>query len=248
MAQSQASPSTAAAPPRTEPAAGTSEWPAGRIAALSIGVLLALVALCLLAGAGAGLWFDQTQRSGGYVTSDAHAFSTSGSALATKRANLGSWGIGWLYSPSVLEKVRIRVTPVNPESQLFVGIGPSDDVDRYLAGVSQTVITDFWDSKSHAVEGSAPRSLPGAQHFWVASSAGPGARTVKWDPAKGSWTVVVMNANGRPGVDVRADLGAKVPYLLWIAIGFLAAGAVLLAGGGFLIVGAIRRGRVGPVT
>ena len=53
-----------------------------------------------------------------------------------------------------------------------------------------------------------------------------------WDPKKGSWTVVVMNADARPGIDVGADLGARMPAVPWIAIGLLASGAVFLAGGG----------------
>ena len=49
-----------------------------------------------------------------------------------------------------------------------------------------------------------------------------------------------MNADARRGVAVRADLGARLPAVLWIAIGLVAAGAVLLAGGGLLVAGAIR--------
>jgi hypothetical protein len=50
-----------------------------------------------------------------------------------------------------------------------------------------------------------------------------------------------MNADGRPGVDIGADLGARMPALRWIALGLLVAGAVFMAGGVLLIVGAIRR-------
>src|SRR5919198_366313 len=123
---------------------------------------------------------------------------------------------------------------------LHVGIGRSSEVDRYLAGVNHTVISDFFGNKVQAVGGGTPRSAPGTQHFWVASSTGPGARTLKWDPHGGSWTVVVMNANAQPGIGVRADLGARMPAVLWIAIGLLIAGAVFLAGGGLVIAGAIR--------
>jgi len=55
----------------------------------------------------------------------------------------------------------------------------------------------------------------------------------------------VMNADGRPGIDVRADLGARIPALPWIAVGFLLAGALFAAGGALLIAGAIRRRRGG---
>ena len=52
-----------------------------------------------------------------------------------------------------------------------------------------------------------------------------------------------MNADGRPGLDVKADLGARLPAVLWVAIGVLATGAVFGTGGALLIAGAIRRRR-----
>ena len=202
----------------------SSRWTGGRITALVIGSLLVLASVGLLSGGAVALWADATQRAAaGYVTTDVHTFSTSGSALATEPAQLDSPGVGWLYSSVLLGNVRIRVTPANTGSALFVGIGPTNEVDRYLAGVSHTVISDFW----------------------IASATGPGAQTLTWDPANGSWTVVVMNADGRPGVDVGADLGAEYPALLGIAIGVLTLGALVLIVGGFLIAGAIRRSRAG---
>jgi len=234
---SEASPATQHPPPAAARASG---WTGGRIAALSIGALLVLLSLVLLGGGGTGLWAELTQRDAGYVTTGVHDFSTSGSALATEPTHLGSPGVGWLYSPALLGKVRIRVTPVSAGRPLFVGIGRATDVDRYLAGVDHTVISDFFGNKVESVGGGAMRSAPGAQRFWVASSAGLGARTLKWSPHGGSWTVVVMNADGRPGIGVRADLGARMPAVPWIALGLLVAGAVFLAGGGLLIAGAIR--------
>ena len=255
MSQSQITPTTlseaggrATAPPRPELAASPSRWTGGRIAALVIGTLLVLFALVLLGAGGTGLWADRTQRDGGYVTTDVHDFSTPGSALATVSTELGSAGVGWLYAPGLLGEVRIRVTPTSPEQALFVGIGPSTEVDRYLTGVNHTVITEFWEEKVDAVAGGEPRSAPATQDFWVASSTGPGARTLEWDPTDGSWTVVVMNADGRPGIDVGADLGARMPAVLWIAAGVLIAGAVFLAGGGLLIAGAIRGRRASQAS
>jgi hypothetical protein len=236
---------TAPAAPRPEADVGRSGWTGGRIAALVIGTLLVLSSLVLLGARGTGLWADRTQRDRDYATTGAHEFSTSGSALATEPTHLGSAGVGWLYSPALLGKVRIRVTPVSAGAPLFVGIGRSADVDRYLAGVNHTLISDFFRSKVEAIGGGTPRSAPGAQDFWVASSTGSGARNLVWDSTKGAWTVVVMNADGRRGIDVRADLGARLPALLWIAVGLLVAGAVLLAGGILLVAGALRRRRAG---
>jgi hypothetical protein len=233
-------------PPKA--AVRSSRWTAGRITALVIGALLVLFSLPLLGGGGTALWADRTQRDGGYATTDVHEFSSSGSALATVSTELGSAGVGWLYSPKLMDKVRIRVTPVSSGGPLFVGIGPSKDVDRYLAGVNHTVITEFFGDKTEAVEGGTPQSPPGTQNFWVASATGSGTQTLVWDPADGSWTVVVMNADGRPGISVGADLGARFPALPWIALGLLVVGAILMAGGVLLIVGAFRRRRPDQAT
>ena len=206
-----------------------------------IGTLLVLVSVGLLGSGGTALWAYFTQREAGYVTSGVHKFSTAGSALATEPTDLGSAGVGWLYSPGLLGKVRIRVTTARDALPLFVGIGRSRDVDRYLEGVKHTVISDFWGDDVKAIGGDELSAAPGTQRFWVASSTGPGARTLTWKPADGSWNVVVMNAAGRAGVDIGADLGARMPALPWIALGLLVGGAVFMAGGALLILGAIRR-------
>ena len=226
--------------PRAQVADRPSGWTGGRIAALATGALLVLISLALLGAGATGLWADRTQREAGYATTGVHNFSTSGAALATESTHLGSAGVEWFYAPGLLGKVRIRVTPASSGSALFVGIGRTADVDRYLAGVKHTVISDFFGNKTRCVDGGPPGSVPGAEHFWAASSTGSGERTLVWKPAKGSWTVVVMNANARPGIDVGADLGARFPALLWMAIGFLVGGAVLMSGGVLLILSAIR--------
>ena len=95
--------------------------------------------------------------------------------------------------------------------------------------------------RRQAVVGGPPSAAPGTQDFWVASDSGPGARSVEWEPTDGTWTVVVMHAEGRPGISIGADLGASMPALPWIAIGILIAGAVLLTGGVLLVWGAIGR-------
>ena len=120
MSQSHVTPTgpahSAAQVPRREIAVTPSRWTPGRVAALVVGTLLVLASLAFLGGGGTALWADRTQREGGYVTTDVHEFSTSGSALATVSTELGSAGIGWLYSPSLLDEVRIRVTPTSPGS------------------------------------------------------------------------------------------------------------------------------------
>lgn len=235
--------STTALPESHGVGARHSGWTAGRITALVIGSLVVLFSLVLLGAGGTGVWADRTQREAGYVTTGVHRFSTSTSAITTERTRLGSVGVGWLYAPGLLDSVRIRVTPVHPGSALFVGIGPSAAVDRYLAGVQHTVVADFWKDEVELVDGGTAVPAPETQDFWVASDIGSGARELVWSAEKGSWTVVVMNADGRPGLDVDTDLGARLPAVLWVSLGVLAGGAIFFAGGALLITGAIRAGR-----
>ena len=210
----------------------------GRITAIVIGALLVLLSLALLGAGGTALWADRTQRDGGYATTDVHEFSTSGSALATVSTELGSAG-GRLASPDLLDEVRIRVTPTSAGPPLFVGIGPSTDVDRYLTGVHHTVINEFWGDKTETVDGGSPASAPRTGLLGRVLH-----RLRPADPGMGSDGRIVDGRRDErrraTWIDVGADLGAKLPALPWIGLGVLIAGAVLLAGGGLLIAGAIR--------
>lgn len=226
-----------------------SGWTPGRITALVIGAILLLGSIGLLAAGGWALWLDQTWRDGtGYVTTSVHEYSTAGSALVTESAELASPGVDWLYSSVVLGNVRIRVTPLGSDSPVFVGIGPSDQVDRYVTGMRHTVLSGLWRERAREVPGGTPASPPEAQDLWVASANGAGPQSLTWDAANGSWSVVVMNADGRPGVSVGTDLGATFPTLLAIAIGSLVGGTVILSFAVLIISRAIRRRRVSPVV
>jgi len=215
-------------------------WSGGRIAALVIGALLVLLSLGLIGGGGTGVW-ALFQRDGSYVTTDVHHFSTGGAVLTTDPVHLGSSGTGWLYSSTLLGKIRIRVTPESSGQPLFVAIGPSGAVDGYLAGVNRTLISDFWSNDVQNIAGGNAISPPGQQNFWVASSSGQGTRNLVWNTSSGKWTVVVMNADGHPGINVGSDLGAEIPALPWITLGLMVTGVIFMAGGAFLIVVAIRR-------
>ena len=221
-----------------------SAWTPGRTASVIVGGLLAFVAVGLVIGGAATLWADRTQRdSAGYLTSADSTFTTAGRALTSDGVRIDGGGPGWAYPRAVLGDVRFRFTADDPSRQTFVGIAPTSDVRGYLSEVEYSTVTDFGSGGAtytfHA--GGAPATPPAEAGFWVAEASGSGTQSLTWAPSSGDWTIIVMNADGSPGVSVDADAGATVPALTWVAIGLLVGGLILLAASTALIVIPIAR-------
>jgi hypothetical protein len=126
------------------------------------------------------------------------------------------------------------------DGDVFVGIGPTSDVESYLAGVEHDEVTDLdfdpFSAEYRRIAGGEPAGPPTDQTFWAASASGAGTQTAIWEPESGDWTVVVMNADGSRDVAVELSAGAEADFLLWVAIGLLIAGVLLLGGGVTMIV------------
>ena len=84
--------------------------------------------------------------------------------------------------------------------------------------------------------GAEPSGPPDEQAFWAASASGSGEQVVTWDTESGEWTIVLMNADASDGVAADVSIGAEANFLLWLAIGLLVAGVLVLAVGVLLIV------------
>jgi hypothetical protein len=79
--------------------------------------------------------------------------------------------------------------------------------------------------------------------LWAASASGVGTQTLTWKVRDGDWSVVLMNADGSRGVAADVDLGAKLSFLLWVAIGLLIGGVLVTGGSTALVVLAARTPR-----
>lgn len=127
---------------------------------------------------------------------------------------------------------------------MFVGIGPADAVDGYLASVERERVVDFRTDNGavqQQLSGGAPATPPTAQRFWVASAAGPGLQQLTWTVAEGRWAAVVMNADGSKPVVADLSAGATAPGLRWVWISqYIAAGIALIAGA-LLVLLVLRR-------
>ena len=226
--------------PRSSPARS-----AGRIGAAVAGALAALLALGAVAGGALLLYADGHKGRDGYLSTATHRFHTATSALATGDVDLRTSGPRWIVDDSVLGHVRLRATS-NAGKPVFVGIARTSDVDAYLRGTAHATVSDveygpFDDfGASYRTHAGEPPAPPVQQRFWVASKSGPGAQTLDWKVRDGSWSVVVMNADGSPRVDVAVKAGTDAPWLSgagWTSIG---AGALLAALAAALLVTGLR--------
>jgi hypothetical protein len=217
-----------------------------------IGSFLALLGVIGVLAGGALTLAAATQRDGaGYFHTDTERFSSGTFAITSNDVDLGTgtrpkdWGVelGDLF------RVRLRAAPAERGVPVFVGIGRTADVNRYLHGVSRDVVRDVdldpFRVKYRTIAGGSEPGAPGDEDFWVAKSGGPGRRTVVWEPTSGNFTVVLMNADGSRGVDANASVGVSVHHLWAIVAGLFVVGVILLAGGVALIVAAGHRATAG---
>jgi hypothetical protein len=222
---------------------------AGRVVALVFGILLLVPVLPLLLGGGVLLWADTGGRTDGFVMTGDEDFATPGHALVSERVELEP-GADWLPLSTALGTVRVEIGSDDPAADVFVGVAPAGAADEYLDGVSRTVIDDLGfdqpDAAGRLIEGGPAAGPPGSQDFWLASSEGEGARTISWDLTEDPWVLVVMNADGSPGVVVDGRIGAEAPGLTGLAWGVLGAGAVCALLGVLLIVVGARRPAAQP--
>jgi uncharacterized protein DUF4389 len=231
--------------PSTPAASGSrtvsrTQWGVGRVVAVVAASIVVLAGLAGLAGGGTALVFDRTQRdASGYLMTGSSSYSTDTYALVSDSYRAGAAGDVFAVR-DILGTVRVRTQSTEP---VFVGIGKAAAVDSYLAGVHREVATrlDAHRSDFRLKAGGAPRTPPTAQHFWATRTVGSGAQTLSWKPANGSWRVVLMRPDGSAGVSAELSIGARFPNLLWIGIGVLGGGALLLVAGGTAIYAAVRR-------
>lgn len=204
-----------------------------------LGSFLALIALGLLMAGAALLWAWGTQRDAdGFFTSPAYEVATDGYALTSEDVELFvDPGAEWFQ----VGDLRLRMTAeAAGDTDLFVAIGPSEEVANYLAGVPHDVVTEVGanadDVTYRGVAGTATPALPTAQDFWVETAGTASSPTVTWDVEGGDWTAVVMPTEPMAGFEATVSVGAETPFVLPIGLGLVVAGLLLGAAAAALLV------------
>ena len=219
------------------------------VVALVIGCLLALPGIGMLLGGVAlgGIYTFGRDDAGYFTTTQRFQTDTVATTIEDVVLDIDPLSQRWVNERLGVD-VRVRVTPTDPQQQVFVGIAPADDVDAYLQGTAHDQITrvDRGVVRYVRASGDDQVAAPTAQTFWTTQDTGPGTREVTWELSRGNWALVVMNADGSPGVAVSASLAAHAEFLLPLAWSLIGIGLVVTVIAAALIAYAVRHREPGP--
>ena len=212
-------------------------WTAGRIATVVVTSLAAVVAAALvLAGATLAIASGTMRDRAGFLMTGQQQLSTRTYALTSRITGMPgpdrAWNMPMMSQrwtpPAMMGRARIDVESTG--KPVFVGLARPGDVAAYLHGVRHATLLRFGQRPAYRTSGAmAPAATPRKEHFWVGQDSGTGRLSVAWPRRAGTWSVVVMNADGSPGVSVRASAGATVPVLGWASAVSLTIGGIGLA-------------------
>lgn len=212
----------------------------GWLAMIVIGSVITALAGTQLAAAAALATMVAVGSSDGFVAAPTARVSTSSSAIVTPPIDIEG---------SAVPEIRFAVTAGRDgDAPVFVGLGPSDAVAEFLDGVAVAELDGLRGNPPRIqldeIAGSAPAGAPEAQSFWVVSESGPGAQTMMWVLEPGDWTLVIMNADGLPGIETSLRIGVEAPWAAPLTAAFAITSAVsLLIGLALLVAGLFGWGR-----
>jgi hypothetical protein len=216
---------------------------AGRIVALVFSCIFGLIGLVMLIGGiAAAIAVGVARDDDGFFRTDQFHIASPTAAITSESLDLGGapGDAEWLTRRGDFATVSLQVESIGNGKELFAGIGPTADVDAYLASVARDRVDDFDDDARVPIlireEGAETPAPPGDEAFWAVQMTTTQSADLEWEVEDGDWTIVVMNADASPGIDADVRVGIKLDWLLPVAIGLTVVGLLLLAGG---IVGAV---------
>jgi hypothetical protein len=204
------------------------------------GGLIALVALGLILAGLVALWAYGRGDDDGFISTSSESLTTDSAALLTDGLDIDLEGAEGVVDTGALGTLRFSVDPAT-DKPVFLGIARTSEVRAYLRGVAYTRVVDFENPDYRRAPGARRPAPPSDRVDWTESAEGSGEQSVIWEMEDGDWSVVAMNADGSPGVDVDAKAAIKLPWLNelgWIVLGI---GIVLAIMALLLIRAGVRR-------
>jgi hypothetical protein len=174
------------------------------------------------------------------LASDFHAVGTGTPALVSETARISDAAPG---GGTAVPNTTLRITG-RSEDEIFLGVARASDVDRYLDGVAIDQVRDFeltpYRVDTLRRDGRLRADPPVEQDFWVAEASGR-APTLVWPVEQGDYRVVIMNADGSPGVFGQAQFGLQIRGLFGVGLVWAIVALLVAVIGVVLLILGIRR-------
>lgn len=191
-----------------------------RFARIAFGLLLALAGLLVtVVGGIAAFWLVGPDNT-----------------VDTGERSMSSLGLAVMTAPDLIDRhgptLHVTASGAKP---VFVGVGQDLDVSSYLSGSQYTRIVSF-DLPSRLdtqwMKG-GPDALnpPVGLDWWTVKATGAGKQSIAWPIVDGRYSVVVMNADGSPGVDAKVTFGIELDGAFGTCVLVFGIGVVLLVVG-----------------
>ncbi len=207
-----------------------------KVLLIVFGVVGALVGAAMVVG---GTVLFAITSGDGWINSDTRSVTTGTFGFLSEPQAI-SHGT-FTTSKSTEVHLRVQAQPTAGK-EIFIGVGPTVDVDGYLDGVPIDLVTDIGFSpfrlSTQPRDGTSSPEPPTDQDFWSAEASGSGQQTLDWvlPSGTGDYRVVLMNADGSRGVTADASVGVRVPFLRSLGLGLLIAGGILALVGLLLFI------------
>jgi len=189
--------------------------------------------------------------SEGYITSHSIQIERDSRAVVMGSIDLDEDAMDALDWMGLVTDFRIEGSNNDDSKGIFLGVAEDPDLDVYLSDVNYDEMDwsdigwlDFDEVSYENYPGNSEPTKPTFETFWRASEHGTRTLAIDWETEAGSHSIVLMNDDGSAGIDLSAVFKVKVPdALVWIGVGILIVGIVVLVIGGLMIFLAVRKSR-----
>lgn len=157
-------------------------------------------------------------------------------------------GIAILTEPEVLRYVgpTLHLTVEREDgAPVFIGVASEVDATSYVGDESRRLVSRVqlpWRvTASETGTGAETLADPSEQTWWITSIEGAGAQELVWPLPHGRYSIVVLNADGAPAVDVQVTLGLELDGTFYAALAVATLGLALVLLGLWLWIRSRRR-------
>jgi predicted nucleic acid-binding Zn ribbon protein len=232
------------------------DWNVSRVLALAFGGIILLASVGILVGGGAIFWvYYSLEEADGFLISREFDVEVDSYAIVFKglEVEMNTPANFWIERTDELISVKVIGASNVPSNEVFLGIAGVADASNYLRNVEYHEVEEFrWsfdqmeetppEIKFSIHQGDSPSGPPIIHSFWIEHATGRETQILEWETSLASFQenikdlwIIVMNADGSSNIDIKIQIGVKIPILKTVRSLLLTGGFITLILGSLII-------------